>query len=241
MENETISNENIINRTENKFKLEYLGQNIKNNKSFLEWEKEMKKIYGNDAKLFKCIEDKIYFYSKANECKEDLSYEAKCPICDYKICYYCSKQLKQNLKINCCAIRRIYWLFIICGMSRSYDNIELNEELCEILKAFVIPIINLIYLIFGISESLFYILFTDKFDSDNNEYYRYKSYIKKNNFNYIIIKGINIAFAITISIPFYINDILFKSIIFLISIGFENRPFRYYFEIIKGLYDEDNF
>ena len=221
MENEAINNQILINRQENKFEIEYLGQNLKNNESFIEWQKEMKKLYGNDAKLFKCLKDKIYFYSKATDCKEDILYEENCPICKFKICYYCSKQLKNDFdKRKCCTIRRFYWLFFICGVGVEWYNIDIKEDFCEISKAFLLPVFSLIYLIMGVSESLFYILYTDKFISDKNRYDSYKSYIKKNNFNYIIIKGINIAFAIVISIPFYVNDICFKIIIFFFFYSF---------------------
>ena len=177
MENNKINNENIINKSENKFEIEYFGQNMENNESFLEWQKEMKKKYVN-----KCIKDKIYFYSKVDDNQVGILYQEECPICIFYICYHCSKLLKKYgyfLSGKCCLYRRIYNLFFIDGKLNSDCHFDVCINFCSILKSFFIPIYSLIYLFFEFSESFFYVLYTNKFNSDNNEYESYNSYIKK--------------------------------------------------------------
>ena len=112
MENESNINEKIINIAENKFEMEYFGQNLNKNESFIQWQNEMKKIYGKDAKLFKCKKDKIFYYGRFSDCKKEPLYKIKCPICKLSNCYFCSKHLDDYVDYGkCCLSRRIYYLF----------------------------------------------------------------------------------------------------------------------------------
>ena len=99
MENEKndialINKDNNYNSISNElyFKLEFHDQKINDKTSeFLKWKKTMIKIYGENAKLFKCIKDDIFFYSTDKDCKSYPFYRHKCPICKVQICLYCSQ------------------------------------------------------------------------------------------------------------------------------------------------------
>ena len=113
MENDSNINEKTINIAENKFEIEYFGQDLNKNESFINWQNEMKKIYGNDAKLFKCKKDKIFYYGRLSDCKKIPIYKIKCPICNLSYCYFCSKHLDDYVDHGkCCLTRRFYCLFL---------------------------------------------------------------------------------------------------------------------------------
>ena len=71
-------------KIENIFKLDYKEQSLKDNSKFNSWRNTMLQKYGNDAKLFKCSYDKIYFYSSN---KKLSSCSSVCPSCKLSICY----------------------------------------------------------------------------------------------------------------------------------------------------------
>ena len=87
MENDSNIIQNWINR-ENKFEVEYFGQNLNKKELFIQWQNEMKKIYGNDAKLFLCKNDKIFYYRRSSDCKKIPFYKIRCPICKLTNCYF---------------------------------------------------------------------------------------------------------------------------------------------------------
>ena len=85
MENGSNTNEKIKNIDENKFEIEYFGQDLKKNESFINWQNEMK--------IFKCKKDKILYYGRFNDCKKIPLYKIKCPICNLSHFYLYSKHL----------------------------------------------------------------------------------------------------------------------------------------------------
>ena len=44
--------------------------------------------------------------------------------------------------------------------------------------------------------------------------------------------AINVGFAFTLAIPFFIIDIYFKILLLIISLPFKNYPLKYYFGIL---------
>ena len=44
----------------NYFNLDYENQKVDNNKDYEKWKDSMIIFYGNDAKLFRCLKDKIF-------------------------------------------------------------------------------------------------------------------------------------------------------------------------------------
>ena len=141
MENE--GNENIINLNEEFeqniiFNLDYPEQNITNNKKYKLWKESILKIYGDDAKLFRCINDKIIFYSSNDNNIEDSIYLCKCPICKKIICYFCSRiDILNNM---CCYKRSIYDLYFKNGFSfikkvKKYEDMHyISEDYTILLK-----------------------------------------------------------------------------------------------------------
>ena len=109
MENNNFNENNLLEK-ENIFIPDYFNQNIQNNNKFKTWENLMLKKYGNNARLFKCTKDKIYFYVSNKDCMEYPYYSSKCPICNNVICYYCfrnSTYMRMEF-CKCCIRRRLY-------------------------------------------------------------------------------------------------------------------------------------
>ena len=99
----------------NAFKFDYPDQNFDKDIKYQEWKNSMIKKYGKDAKLFKCLKDKIYFYSSYLDCISSPCYRVKCPQCKEYICHFCFYSGK-NRKIRCCFKKAIgeqlfYWGF----------------------------------------------------------------------------------------------------------------------------------
>ena len=60
----------------------------------------MQKIYGQNAILFHCLKDNIYFYVSYKECLSHPIYKSYCPKCKQNICYYCSRDLDDSFFEN---------------------------------------------------------------------------------------------------------------------------------------------
>ena len=126
-------NEDNLGLNENVFGIEYIGQNLKKNEKFLNWKNIMLEKLGNEAKLFFCKNDKIYFYGYVSS-----SFTSICPICGFNICYFCSK-----IYNNCCIKRKIY---------ENVKKYSLEKDLCsEAIIAYFIPYLNSIYIMLTIS------------------------------------------------------------------------------------------
>ena len=129
MENER--NEILINLKDNIFNLEYAEQNITNNNKYKKWKESMLKIYGNDAKLFRCIQDKILFFTTYDDCNNYPAFKCKCPKCNQIICHFCSSIDRFNL--ICCYKRMLYKLLFHDGLSfikkvDEYQDIQLISD-----------------------------------------------------------------------------------------------------------------
>ena len=239
MENESKLNQNIINK-ENKFEIEYFGQNLNKNESFIQWQTEMKKIYGRDAKLFKCKKDKIFYYGSSNDCKKIPFYKIKCPICKNTNCYFCSNHINDELDHGkCCLIRRIYCLFFQDGyefINKVYNENDFDSFYYR-YKIMLTPFISLMIFIFFVSNCFFYKLKASNIESNSGEMIRYQDHLKENNASIIII--INLAFAVVLSIPFFIYSLYFKAFLFIISIFSNNYPMKYYIGLIDKMYYDD--
>ena len=71
MENESkIEDQEGLLHANDYFKLDFPGQNLKGNKLYEDFKKRKLKELGNDAKLFYCKRENLYFYKSKNECKE---------------------------------------------------------------------------------------------------------------------------------------------------------------------------
>jgi len=236
MENDLKVNEKFLNIIENKFKIEYFGQNLKKNKSFIQWQNEMKKYYGKDAKLFKCKKDKIFYYAKFRDCKKLPLYKTKCPICDLSNCYFCLKHTDDGADDGkCCLSRRIYCLFFQAGFA-FIENDDNDEYFFDYLKIFLIPLLSLAAFIGLVSACFFYKLKVSNLEPNDGYLINYEDKFQdKNSFIFKLIIVINVLFAVFLSIPFFIYDLYFKSFLCIISIFFKNYPIRYYCGILDNM------
>ena len=97
-----ISDSNIF-----KYKLDYENQNVDNNKLFQKWKEQTRILYGDDSKIFKCLNDKMFFCCSYEECIKFPLYKATCPNCHNDICYFCSKtSTDKAINGDCCIKRR---------------------------------------------------------------------------------------------------------------------------------------
>ena len=190
----------------------------------------MKKIYGNDAKLFKCKKDKIFYYATLSDCKKTPLYKIKCPICKSSTCYFCSKDTDYiHDSGKCCLHRRIYCLFL-------QDAFDIINQECnffyDVLKYFIIPLVSAIYFIGLVSACFFYKLYLANKESNNGYISNYEGRLKKNILIFKLVIAINVAFAIMLSIPLFLYDIYFKIFLILISLFSKNYPMKYYFGML---------
>ena len=229
----------LYNFSENKdniFTSEYKGQSIKNNINYKNWENSMLEKYGKDAKLFHCQEDDILYYVSNKECMEYPYYCTRCPKCNYFICYYCETMTNHDKAEfgKCCLKRRLYYSFH--QDSQEYINpIGPFAEYAGTFHSFIflIPFVNLVYIIACISTLLFYKL-NLKYKDDNHEYeYRLKD---KCFFTFEIFFVLNCLFAIVLSISYILINIYFLLFLWLISFPFKLIPIKYVAGILsRGL------
>ena len=97
---------------DNVFKLDYENQNYKDKQQFQNWQNSMFKKYGDNARLFKCVDDNILFYTSDEDCKNYPLFKSTCPCCKGDVCYYCHRSSKDSYgNGTCCLSRKFYCLF----------------------------------------------------------------------------------------------------------------------------------
>ena len=238
MENEKndialIDQDNDYNDISNKiyFKLEYHGQKINDkNIEFLKWKKSMLKIYGENAKLFKCLKDDILFYSTIKDCKSYPFYRHTCPKCKEHICFYCSKIVYESDYYNdkgiCCLKRRLKYLFLHDGyiyinpISKRYHN-----KYIKAFKYFITPIISFLLLSGTFQRILFERLAFKNGKINKGKMETYEKHLSKYSRHKALI--INDCCSIVLSIPLFVIDIYFIIFILIISIPFKFIPLKY--------------
>ena len=225
MENDIENHLTSINEMEvdNMLKLDYDGQSLKNNEKFNSWKKIMLKKYGNDAKLFKCSYDEIYFYCAYESFRKLPLCSSKCPSCNQPICYYCSRVAHNNNSFgDCCLKRRLYYKFIYDGFL--FINLKESEELKFYFMLFLFPICT-----FFLFVSLTYNDFFCKLRKNIIKYY-------DNGENNIIwiSKWIMGLIAFILSIIYMVHSFHFKIFLLVISIFTKNYPIKYYLGLIRG-------
>ena len=206
-------------KIENIFKLDYKEQSVKDNSKFNSWRNRMLQKYGNDAKLFKCSYDKIYFYPSN---KKLSSCSSTCPSCNLSICYYCSRLATYDID-NCCLKRRIHYKLFYDGFL--FINGESNEFQC-FFYLFLIPLCTHFLFIHLIYIDFFY----DLKKSNPKDYNKY--YFKEKKIFRISIM-INKLMAIILTVTYIIYSFYFKIILLFISLFTKFYPIKYYLGIIK--------
>ena len=172
-----IDKENLIDLSKDLdvFEYNYEGQILTNNPEFDKFTQKMKNKIGNNAKLFKCKKDKVYFY-------HDYSifpyYDARCPICNKSICYFCSNNNEYHFD-DCCLIKKLYYMFTVDGYifyDSSPKKYDYKHKFKDNLVFAVIPFINMVYTIGGIKYGIFYNLKTKR-KYRKNEFVTYETLI----------------------------------------------------------------
>ena len=217
MENENKEKELYEQDSDNIFSFEYKGQKGKNNQIYRKWENSMFEKYGNDAKLFYCKNDDIFFYVSNKECMEYPYYSTRCPKCNYSICQICSTIKDYMYDGSCCIKRRLYY----CFHEDSQEFIkhkERGDKFEHYISIFLTPYVNLIYIITCIAPLLFY-----KLNFKNNSDYEYGL----NQLTFIIFFFLYSLFAIIISICYTFINIYFLIILWFISFPFKLIPIKF--------------
>ena len=227
------NNENIF--PDNAFRPDYEGQNLENNQKFQQWNNSMLKKYGNDAKLFKCLVDKIYFYTSYNEYRYTFFCSGKCPLCKKPICYYCSRYYFEDLYeyASCCLTRKIKYIFLKDTVIYINQNDQrINDLYQKYFIIFFIPVVGFIYFIARIETSFFYKLAMKNDLNVNGNLCVYKNHLDQKN----KVITINIIFSFILIIPFFLINIYSILFFSLISAPFKFKPLKYIIGIIFGTF-----
>ena len=242
MENESkIEDQEGLLHANDYFKLDFPGQNLKGNKLYEDFKKRKLKELGNDAKLFYCKRENLYFYKSKNECKEAPFYYKICPSCNHYVCYFCKRNSLINIADagNCCIILKINYLLLVKGFILLKGLDQLNEEQRNQFRASLImasiPFFGFIKTYVLIFDSLFFgLLLKDKKyknNFDENAGIAYEEYLC-DNYHESIIVLIIIATGVLLSICFILYDFYFKLVLLIISLFSKFYPFKY----IMGIY-----
>ena len=240
MENDYIYNTLIDSKLpDNAFREEYDNQQLDNNIGFNKWKNNMIKKYGIKAKLFRCQDDNILFYTSNEDCKSYPFYQSNCPCCGHPICYFCHRYVKNyDFKGNCCLRRTIYYLFykdgirLIAPIGNDKDNYK--EDIYNNYLYFFIPGLNLFGFISTIHYAFYYDLALSNEPSTNGFIRKYYDrYYDNHNIIYILFR-IDDAFSFILTLPFIILNMQFIIILLIISIPFKFYPMKYYIGLAYG-------
>ena len=240
MENDSKERAIIEDKSENEknedniFSSESKDQKFKNNQDYKNWENSMFKKYGNDAKLFHCHEDNIFFYVSNKECMDYPYYSAKCPKCNYYVCYFCPFR-DDNEKTGygmCCFKRRLYYSFhqdsqVFIAPIGHWENY--GRKLNDILIFFLFPFINSVYIIACISALLYYKMILKDYRCSED----YEDRLNKNKYIFEIFFVINSLFAIVLSISYIIINFYFLLFMWIISLPFKLIPIKFWAGILE--------
>ena len=240
MENNGIDevlNESKEHNSYNQFKLDYNNQQLEGNIKFQKWKNLMIAQYGRNAKLFKCLNDDVLFYSFNKDCKKHPIYKSICPCCHKYICYFCHRYNNDEYA-SCCILRKICSYFLEDGLRFINPNGHHYSEFTKILKFFLIPGFHLIFLIFQIHIEFFYILATKKARNNNNKNYllSYGEQMERNYTLFQVFIGFDVASSILLTFVFLLLNIYVIVFLLIISIPFRLYPMKYYMGIFFGLH-----
>ena len=201
----------------NMFKFDYDNQNMDDNINFLKWKESIvEKNNNNKLKLFKCQEDKIFFYSSLED-----YYLGLCPLCHQYICFFCLFPSQNNNRTSkICCLKR---LMNICFCINGPKYIKRNNLFTPFAICFLVPGINLfmsgIYITAIINNTANK---KEKIDKKFEPPFFEDKYIF-----YLIF----IFFVLAIPF-FFLNTYLILGLI-LISIPFKLIPLKYYLGLFE--------
>ena len=213
------------------FRLDYKEQNIQKNKEFQKWKYELDKKYGKSIRIYKCKDDKIFFYHKIND--EFDEYIEKCPECYEYICCFCSQIIDGPYPFsrfirNYFFLKRLfYFLFYREKIVNKEDDFPMFIYILGYI-AFIIPNITGFGLILTIIQNLFCLKRYKHAKLNKNnfpDYFNIRHFLEeKKRCIFTILEIISIGFALCMTIPYIIFIIICIIIIFLISIPFKMIP-----------------
>ena len=213
-------------KNETVFKIDYDNQKLDNNIDYKNWKESMLKYYGKNAKLFRCLNDKILFFKKYIDSKSIFNYFQKCPICKKYICYFCSYSSNIKEEVLKCCFRRAIITKLIYEVPLYVKN-EFKWT-CEYFN-FLIPGKNF-FSIFIVINIFFLFRIASRQSRQNKNVNLEVSDSFKNKFFLLFID----LTGVLISIPFIIYNIFFIIFMLLISFQFEFYPIKYMFSFING-------
>ena len=225
-----ITEDNIIN-LDNTFKLDYINQKLDGNVEFEKWKNLNIKKYDNNYRLFKCSFDKLIFMTTKEDCKSYPFYQSLCPKCQKPICYFCSRYAHDSFgNGNCCIRRRICCMIFQEGFRyiNPYQETYL-PPFEKSFKKFIFPVYNFLYFTAEIQTAFFYKLSTNSAKIRENGYLEnYEVHIQRNHYFILeLVVGINIAFAIILSLSYILFNIYFIIFMIIISLPFKFYPLKY--------------
>ena len=204
------------------FNLDYENQKVDNNKDYEKWKDSMINFYGNDGKLFRCLKDKILFYSGNNGNSAGF---VKCPICNNFICTYCSYSSKfDDEDIMCCFKRVIATIFKY--RAQKYAEKEFKKN-CE-NTIIIIPGCN-----FFIIYYIFCVIILCSLPSKESKQKKDKLEIPPI-FNSTVFILIFVLMGLLLTIPFFNVNVIFLIFIFLISIPIHFYPIKFFVGIFHN-------
>ena len=219
-DNNNDNNNNDNKNNNNIFKLDYESQNVDNNKYFIKWKRLMLEKLGNNAKLLRCSKDKILFFISYDEYKDNLkkqNYLLNCPYGHY-IWHFCKYSFYNESDSFCCKRR---------SFSKAIFNFKDNKNIGFDFFPFL-PGINILSLSVGFNDILLYRVSTKKSKKNGKleNIEGNKMDLISNLFLYIV--------APLYTIIYFIFDINFLIILFIISIPFKFYPIRYFMNIFES-------
>jgi len=219
------------------FQISYAGERLNNNPKFQKWKTEMFKIYGDDAKFFKCLIDNIIFSTPFDEYKNFPFYLCNCPICQTPTCYFCSKYCEDSYRNgNCCFKRRIRCMLFQDGVKFiKPDENTRRYDFSGALAYFYLPVLNFLFLIFFFHLSFYFGMIRKDAENKKNRSHNeiYECYLREHNI-FEIISAINIAFGILLTVPFIFPYYCFVIVFTIISFPFKLYPVFYYMGVAFG-------
>ena len=235
MEQENELRENFNEKTENFFKLDYEGQDIKKNKYFKKFKEAMFKKNNNKGLIYFCPKDNGYFYYNSKYKYNN----GICPLCEWQICYFCSKR-DFLYRDKCCLKKKFYVAIFEDGFIFLQDNFQ-GKKLFAL-----IPLFNLLLIVTCIHCLIYKI--EDIYIKEMKCYWNFEGYLKSEFddkhwkiFKFVV--ALDVGATIILFIPFAILNIIVTFILIIISIPFKFYPLKYLAGITYiGLfpYDDNN-
>jgi hypothetical protein len=226
------------------FKFDHPYQDLSKNDKFQKWKSKMKNDYGQNVRLYKCNQDKIYFFKKKDE--ECDFYSEQCPKCQHQTCCFCSKSMRSTdryysryLKEYCCFKRMFYYVFFRENFRDKGKIIYPIYYFILTYIIFLIPFLVQLGLTVSIMCSLYFVLESNVKNFQYNEFYTYNELILfRHRVLFIIFNIMTFIFSICMAICYMNFSLIYIPIIILFSIPFKTMPILNFVYFMYGNADD---